>query len=320
MNRPKPLTHPIKAVTFDVGGTLVVPHPSVGEVYCRIASQHGVRGLSPEMLEKRFRQAWDAARGFPQRREEWEALVDEVFTGLADPLPSQTFFGELYDEFRRARAWKVLPEVIPTLEALAALGVDLGVVSNWDERLRPLLAELRLDRYFTCFAISCEAGFAKPSPVIFQEALRQLGQPRRLGPPCRRRPPGGFRRSHERGPGRPPPAPRRTLERPANPVARGGGGLGDPVGYGTSRRQEPKISYAGWLTDGPALHKNLENIHTGSRTGTNDPGVKVLGLRPPAAGGTRHKARHETAAAPLPVLHRQERSSWAPLGRYCSSS
>jgi putative hydrolase of the HAD superfamily len=177
MNRPKPLTHPIKAVTFDVGGTLVVPHPSVGEVYCRIASQHGVRGLSPEMLEKRFRQAWDAARGFPQRREEWEALVDEVFTGLADPLPSQTFFGELYDEFRRARAWKVLPEVIPTLEALAALGVDLGVVSNWDERLRPLLAELRLDRYFTCFAISCEAGFAKPSPVIFQEALRQLGSP-----------------------------------------------------------------------------------------------------------------------------------------------
>lgn len=177
MNRPKPLTHPIKAVTFDMGGTLVVPHPSVGEVYCRIARRHGVKGISPELLEQRFRQAWQAARSAPQRREDWETMVDGIFAGLCQPPPSQTFFGELYEEFRHARSWKLLPDVIPTLEALAGLGVDLGIVSNWDERLRPLLAELRLDRYFTCFAISCEAGFAKPSPVIFQEALRQLGCP-----------------------------------------------------------------------------------------------------------------------------------------------
>lgn len=177
MNRPKPLTHPIKAVTFDMGGTLVVPQPSVGEVYFRIASRHGVKDISPELLEQRFRGVWDATRNSPQRREDWEAMVDEMFSGLCEPLPSQTFFGELYEEFRRARAWRLLPDVIPTLESLAGLGVDLGIVSNWDERLRPLLAELRLDRYFTCFAISCEAGFAKPSPVIFQEALRQLGCP-----------------------------------------------------------------------------------------------------------------------------------------------
>ncbi|MBL9137854.1 MAG: HAD-IA family hydrolase [Verrucomicrobiales bacterium] len=177
MNRPKPLTHPIQAVTFDVGGTLVVPHPSVGEVYHRIAVGHGVTGTSPELLDQRFQKAWHAARSSPQRREEWESLVDAVFEGLSPTPPSQTFFAELYEEFGRARAWRVLPEVIPTLEALAGQGVDLGIVSNWDERLRPLLGELRLDRYFSCFAISCETGFAKPSPVIFQEALRQLGCP-----------------------------------------------------------------------------------------------------------------------------------------------
>lgn len=177
MIHPKPLSHPIQAVTFDVGGTLVVPHPSVGEVYHRVAVRHRVAGTTPELLERRFHAAWNSARSSPERREDWESLVDAVFAGLAKAPPSQTFFGELYDEFGRAHAWRVLPEVIPTLEALAGQGVDLGIVSNWDDRLRPLLKELRLDRYFSCFAISCEAGFAKPSPVIFQEALRQLGCP-----------------------------------------------------------------------------------------------------------------------------------------------
>lgn len=167
----------IRAVTFDVGGTLVSPNPSVGAIYARVAARHGISGLSPELLGRRFAQIWQQSRPFLHSRSEWERLVDRVFAGLTPVPPSVSFFPELYREFANADAWQVFEDVAPTLDALAGMGMDLGIISNWDDRLRPLLRELRLDRYFNCILISCEAGFAKPSPVIFQEALRHLGRP-----------------------------------------------------------------------------------------------------------------------------------------------
>src|SRR5690606_5084401 len=126
---------------------------------------------------RRFQDAWSAIPSFAHTRADWERLVDQVFDGLIHPPPSTTFFPELYAEFGRAAAWRLFDDVFPVLDALAARGVDLGIVSNWDERLRPLLEELRLSRYFNCIVISCETGFTKPSRVMFEEALRLLGRP-----------------------------------------------------------------------------------------------------------------------------------------------
>lgn len=170
-------TRAIQAVTFDVGGTLIAPYPSVGAVYARAAGGHHHGTLSAEILDARFNEVWRRCQPFHHSRDEWCSLVDEVFAGLTPTPPSQTFFPELYAEFARAAAWQLFEDSLPVLEALAAEGIDLGIISNWDERLRPLLRDLRLDRYFSCIVISCEAGFAKPSPVVFEEALRQLGRP-----------------------------------------------------------------------------------------------------------------------------------------------
>lgn len=163
----------IKAVTFDVGGTLIEPWPSVGHVYAEVASRHGFRNISVDVLNARFQTAWNARKPFEHSRTGWEALVDEIFLGLSDP-PSRTFFPELYNRFSEPDAWRLFEDVVPALETLASRGIRLGVVSNWDERLRGLLHVLGLDRYFQAYAISCEIGVSKPSRVIFDQAAVEL--------------------------------------------------------------------------------------------------------------------------------------------------
>lgn len=165
---------PIKAVTFDVGGTLIAPWPSVGEVYAEVAAGHGVV-VPPEVLSARFKAAWRTFSPFENSRANWAQLVDETFRGLCDSLPSTTFFPELYARFARADAWRIFPDVFPALEALTARGIRLGILSNWDERLRGLLSGLGLDRHFQTFTISCEVGCSKPAARIFQRAAEQLG-------------------------------------------------------------------------------------------------------------------------------------------------
>ena len=165
----------IRAITFDVGGTLIEPWPSVGHVYAAVAARHGFTGLAAEILNTRFRQAWVARGGVDHTRRDWEEIVDEVFLGLTTSPPSTTFFPELYDHFAEPAAWRVFDDTRPALTSLAARGVRLGVVSNWDERLRGLLRRLDLDRYFEVIVVSCEEGFAKPSRAIFASAAQKLG-------------------------------------------------------------------------------------------------------------------------------------------------
>jgi putative hydrolase of the HAD superfamily len=167
----------VRAVTFDVGGTLIEPWPSVGHIYANVAACHGHEGLSAEMLNRRFAAEWRALEDFQHTRSQWAALVDAVFRDLVQPPPSASFFNEVYDRFGAREAWRIYPDVLPTLQALAARGLKLGAVSNWDERLEPLLAGLGLRDFFEVVVVSCELGAPKPSPAIFEAVSSRLALP-----------------------------------------------------------------------------------------------------------------------------------------------
>src|SRR5579871_719054 len=143
---------PVQAITFDVGGTLIQPRPSVGHVYAEVAARHGLKHHTPETLNRRFANAWKKLKDFHHKREEWATLVAETFGET--PGKTEAFFPELYDEFARTRAWRIFDDVLPTLNHLASHGVNLAIVSNWDERLRPLLAGFGLHKYFETIIVS----------------------------------------------------------------------------------------------------------------------------------------------------------------------
>jgi putative hydrolase of the HAD superfamily len=167
----------VEAVTFDVGGTLIQPWPSVGRVYAETAARHGIKNAPAELLEARFKAAWQARKRFDHSRAGWKQLVNEVFEGLTREPPGRTFFPELYERFSRPEAWRVFDDVGPTLESLKSHGIRLAVISNWDERLRGLLRCLKLDACFETVVVSCEVGASKPDAAIFREAAARLNLP-----------------------------------------------------------------------------------------------------------------------------------------------
>lgn len=164
----------IEAVTFDVGGTLIECWPSVGHIYADVAARHGHHNLSPSLLNQQFKAVWAELRDFRHTPEQWSALVDATFRGMIDPLPSKTFFPELFKRFSQPYVWRIFDDVLPALRTLNARGIKLGVISNWDDRLRPLLQQLNLLGYFQAMVISCEIGMPKPAPVMFETACRAL--------------------------------------------------------------------------------------------------------------------------------------------------
>jgi putative hydrolase of the HAD superfamily len=164
----------ICAVTFDAGGTLIEPYPSVGHIYSEVAARHGHKGISPVLLNRRFASVWQALKDFRYTRTHWAEVVDATFRGLTRERPSRSFFPELYHRFAEPDAWQVYEDVRPALAALGASGLKLGVISNWDERLRPLLRALKLNGYFDVIVVSCEVGAAKPARAIFRRAAAEL--------------------------------------------------------------------------------------------------------------------------------------------------
>ncbi len=166
-------------ISLDVGGTLIEPWPSVGVVYADAAHAAGLPELDPEMLNRQFFAAWRTVRklpgGFDYSRGAWADLVRRTF---AEALPADladVVFESIWHRFTRPEVWRVFPEVRDTLETLKSRGFRLTVLSNWDERLIPLLKELRLDTFFEDIVVSSAVGFHKPNPVVFQVAQKRWG-------------------------------------------------------------------------------------------------------------------------------------------------
>jgi REG-2-like HAD superfamily hydrolase len=77
--------------------------------------------------------------------------------------------------YARPEAWTVTPGVVDAVQRIRAAGVKVCVLSNFDNRLRPLLTALGIAELFDNIIVSSEVGAEKPSPKIFYAACGALG-------------------------------------------------------------------------------------------------------------------------------------------------
>lgn len=176
-----------RVVVFDAAGTLVEVVGSVGAAYAEDARAAGAE-LDPLAVERGFARAMQtapplafgqlpASERLPAARGWWRdtaraALLDAG--ELPEGFVFERFFDRAWDRFARAAAWRVPPDVRPTLRALRVRGVPLAVFSNWDARLVPLLSDLGLAGYFCRVLVSGELPAAKPDRDAFDAVAREL--------------------------------------------------------------------------------------------------------------------------------------------------
>jgi putative hydrolase of the HAD superfamily len=117
--------------------------------------------------------AYSTDEGTERRR--WRQIVAGVLLEVADP---DCAFDELWDHFSRPASWRCYPDAAPALEALTGRGISVCIGSNFDARLRGVLAGLtELERWGGSLVISSEVGYRKPHQLFFQAACAQLGLP-----------------------------------------------------------------------------------------------------------------------------------------------
>jgi putative hydrolase of the HAD superfamily len=182
------LRYPV--VLLDVGGTLIRPRGSFGEVYAEVFSEFGVR-CDAERFNSAIYTTWDEmSRAIPSGADRythfeggengyWRRFIQravELATGeLVGDRLANAGLKKLQERFGSVDAWQVFDDALPALEALRQRGARLAVVSNWDSRLPDVLKTLSLDGWFETVVVSHFEGVEKPDAAIFRRALERIG-------------------------------------------------------------------------------------------------------------------------------------------------
>lgn len=177
---------PVKVLFLDASGTILHPHPSVGDQYAALAREFGV-DVEPATLEKGFRVAFRAARhargleNLPygsthdEARAFWRPIVADAFAHAGHEMPGGDYLFRIYDRFATRACWRLDEGFTAVLELASSLGVRVGLLSNFDPRLRPLLDDMAIAHHFDPTIISCEYAVEKPSPALFAAARAACG-------------------------------------------------------------------------------------------------------------------------------------------------
>ncbi|NPB09633.1 MAG: HAD-IA family hydrolase [Thermodesulfobacteria bacterium] len=178
---PEGIFSELEVVFFDAEGTLFHIHPSVGAIYARVCRRYGL-AVEPEEMERRFREVFARLKDQGELSPEgcwrrWRQIFLETVSSFGELKDPHQAFAECYRAFTLPENFLLSPGTREVLRSLREQGKRVAIISNWDERLRKLVASFGLEDFFAEIVISCEVGLAKPNPEIYHLACQRLETP-----------------------------------------------------------------------------------------------------------------------------------------------
>lgn len=176
----------VRAIFFDVGNTLLSPHPSVVDIVRDVCARRGTP-VAEECLRQHEPRAEaelrHSAKANPQTwgdemaiQSIWNAYFTEMLrhclSGIS-PAALADCARECQEAFDSAGSYALYPDVIPVLDVLHQRELTLGVISDWGIGLGLILRHHDLVQYFDFAVVSAAVRLAKPDPALFETALRR---------------------------------------------------------------------------------------------------------------------------------------------------
>lgn len=179
------MTSKIRAVFFDVGGTLAKPYPSVGTVMSRVLERHDLDVPAAtlddamEAFSGYYAKVYDDDESLwsedDRQRQMWMdgySLVLER-AGVTENL--EELVTAIYYEFDNPECWRFFDGVVETFAWLKERGYGIALISNWGKGLEELMNGMGLGEYIDTVVASADVGTHKPKPAMFYIALERLG-------------------------------------------------------------------------------------------------------------------------------------------------
>jgi len=176
----------VQAIFFDVGYTMLAPHPSVQDVVHKVCEERGTP-VDRSCLDERLPHAEATLRGMV-RANPWtwskDSSIEQVwrayFTDLLTPCLANLSLRDraacvedVRISFEQASSYALYPDVRPVLSAIHARNITMGIISDWGISLSLILRHHDLIRYFSFAVVSAAVRMAKPDPQLFETALQR---------------------------------------------------------------------------------------------------------------------------------------------------
>src|SRR3954453_16071134 len=165
----------LKAGIFDVDFTIAQPGPDLGpEGYERLGRRYGLT-LDPARYDDARRTALETLERHPELdhdEEIWILFTQRIIEGMGGVGDTHGAAVEMEGAWSHAHHFELYDDVIPTLEALRARGLKVGLLSNSGRDLDEFVAHhgLTVEAVLTSRA----HGKTKPHETIFLRMLELL--------------------------------------------------------------------------------------------------------------------------------------------------
>jgi putative hydrolase of the HAD superfamily len=168
----------VEVVLLDAGGTLFTERETRDAIYTRALVERGLEVSVEQIAQLRARLHAEmpaTVAGHVRYTDRWfNEFMRRLLAELGSALDAESLRRDLAAHFSRPENFVVHADTPAALERLLEQGLRLGVVSNWSDRLPPLLDGLGLSRQFEVVIVSAIVGHTKPDRAIFDAAIARF--------------------------------------------------------------------------------------------------------------------------------------------------